>query len=264
MRNREHEIILGAVVFVAAIILVVGIVWLSERYAGAAGGYRIRVKFDSVPGLQVGNPVTFRGVWVGKVLSIYLAEGEPRVVLGFAEITDLSADSRFLLKSDGLLGRQMIEVQTGTSSQKLVDGAVVQGISGSELDQMIAEGGHLVANVNQAVDDLVSTHNIAHLKKTLAQMDTTTNYLNKILSENRENLKTMLDSLSMASGSVSGILGDNREDLHRAIGQLALTMERLAGVAVQMESTSVSMQNIRFQPLPYIVHHSGAHMHNYL
>ena len=61
MRNREQEILLGAVVFFAAVILVIGTVWLSERYAGAAGGYRIHVKFDSVPGLQVGNPVTFRG-----------------------------------------------------------------------------------------------------------------------------------------------------------------------------------------------------------
>ena len=95
MRNRKHEIVLGVVVFVAAVIVVVGTVWLSERYAGAAGGYRVRVAFDSVPGLQVGNPVTFRGVWVGKVLDIALEHGHPVTTLGFAKIKCLSVHFSF-------------------------------------------------------------------------------------------------------------------------------------------------------------------------
>ena len=243
MRNREREIILGAVVFLAVVILVVGTVWLSERYAGAAGGYRIQVKFDSVPGLQVGNPVTFRGVWVGKVLSIYLEAGEPMVVLGFAKVTELPKDSHFFLKSDGLLGGQMIEVLIGTSSEKFSDGAVVQGISGSGIDKMMTEGGDLVANVNEAFDGLLSPQNLAHLEKTLAQIDTTTNHLHMMLAENRQNLRYTFDSLSVASGSASGILNDNREDLRTAISRLALTMERLALVSAQMETTSVSMQS---------------------
>ena len=183
MRNRRQEIILGAVVFFAAVILVVGTVWLSERYAGAAGGYRIHAKFDSVPGLQVGNPVTFRGVRVGKVLSITLEDGLPFVALGFASVKDLPVDSRFLLKADGLLGGQMIEVQLGESAQILADGAVVQGTSASDLDAMVSESRLTIEKIRNAVDGVASENNLAHLESVLSRIDTTAHALNRLLND---------------------------------------------------------------------------------
>ena len=244
MRNRRQEIILGAVIFFAAVILVVGTVWLSERYAGAAGGYRIHAKFDSVPGLQVGNPVTFRGVRVGKVLSITLEDGLPYVALGFASVRDLPVDSRFLLKSDGLLGGQMIEIQLGESEQRLPDGAVVQGTSASDLDAMVSESRLTIEKIRNAVDGVASENNLAHLESVLSRIDTTTYYLNQLLNEdNLGKVDKMLDSLAVATGDASGLMRDNRENLSIAVTNIAVTMERLARISVQMESTSVAMQN---------------------
>ena len=244
MRNRRQEIILGAVVFFAAVILVVGTVWLSERYAGAAGGYRIHAKFDSVPGLQVGNPVTFRGVRVGKVLSITLEDGLPFVALGFASVRDLPVDSRFLLKSDGLLGGQMIEIQLGESEQRLPDGAVVEGISASDLDAMVSESRLMIEKIRNAVDGVASDNNLAHLESVLSRIDTTTYYLNRLLNDdNLGKVDKMLDSLAVATGDASGLMRDNRENLSIAVTNIAVTMERLARISAQMESTSVAMQN---------------------
>ncbi|MCY3871897.1 MAG: MlaD family protein [Gemmatimonadetes bacterium] len=244
MRDRRQEIILGAVVFFAAVILVVGTVWLSERYAGAAGGYRIHAKFDSVPGLQVGNPVTFRGVKVGKVLSITLEDGLPFVALGFATVRDLPVDSRFLLKSDGLLGGQMIEIQLGESEQRLPDGAVVEGISASDLDAMVSESRLMIEKIRNAVDGVASDNNLAHLESVLARIDTTTYYLNRLLNDdNLGKVDKMLDSLAVATGDASGLMRDNRENLSIAVTNIAVMMERLARISAQMESTSVAMQN---------------------
>ena len=244
MRNRRQEIILGAVVFFAAVILVVGTVWLSERYAGAAGGYRIHAQFDSVPGLQVGNPVTFRGVRVGKVLSITLEDGLPFVALGFASVRDLPVDSRFLLKSDGLLGGQMIEIQLGESEQRLSDGAVVQGTSASDLDAMVSESRLTIEKIRNAVDGVASENNLAHLESVLSRIDTTTYYLNRLLNDdNLGKVDKMLDSLAVATGDASGLMRDNRENLSIAVTNLTVTLERLARISAQMESTSVAMQN---------------------
>ena len=243
MRNREHEIILGAVVFAAAIILVLGTVWLSEQYAGAAGGYRIDVRFDSVPGLQKGDPVTFRGVWVGKVLSIALDNGKPIVSLGFAEVENLPNDSQFLIKSEGLLGGQMIEIQIGTSEQLLSDGAAIQGVSGSGVEQVMAETGMLVGSINTAMSQITDEKNLVHLGNALAQVDTTTQRLSVLLAENREHIAQLLDSLALASGDASGILNENREDLRTAVKNLAVTMEQFAKFSTEIETTSVVMRN---------------------
>lgn len=240
MGNREREILLGAVVFFAAVILVIGTVWLSERYAGAAGGYRIHVRFDRVPGLQVGNPVTFRGVRVGKVLSIFLDGGRPIVALGFSEVADLPVDSRFLLKSDGLLGGQMIEVQLGQSEQYLADGAVVNGISDAGIGAIVAQGEQTIETLRGAIDSIASADNLAHLNGMLARVDTTTRHLNRLLGDPQ--LDEMIDSLALATGDARGLMRDNRKNLTLAVTDLTATLATLARVSAQMETTTVALQ----------------------
>ncbi len=240
MGNREREILLGAVIFFSVVILVVGTLWLSDRYAGAAGGYRLHVKFDRVPGLQVGNPVTFRGVRVGKVLAIFLDEGRPVAALGFSEVADLPVDSRFLLKSDGLLGGQMIEVHLGQSEQHLADGAVVHGISDSGLDAVVAQGEQTIEHLRGAIDSIASADNLAHLNSMLARVDTTTRHLNRLLSDPK--LEAMIDSLALAADDTRALMRDNRETLTLAVTDLAATLATLARVSAQVETTAVALQ----------------------
>lgn len=242
MRNREHEIVLGVIVFIAAVIVVVGTVWLSEKYAGASGGYRLRVAFDSVPGLQVGNPVTFRGVWVGKVLSIALDKGHPVVTLGFARIQGLPKDSQILLKSDGLLGGQMIEILLGASHDTWPEDALVQGISSQGLEQVMLDGGQLVSRVNATVDRVASEENLAHLSQTMAQMDSTARMLNVMLSRNQAKVNALFDSLAMASGDAGGILRENRAEIQASAKNLRISSERLARFSEELEAASASMR----------------------
>lgn len=240
MGTREREILLGAVVFFGAVILVIGTVWLSERYAGAAGGYRIHVRFDRVPGLQVGNPVTFRGVRVGKVLSISLDGGRPIVALGFSDVADLPVDSRFLLKSDGLLGGQMIEVQLGQSERHFADGAVVNGISDAGIGAIVAQGEQTIESLRGAIDSIASADNLAHLNGMLARIDTTTRHLNRLLGDPQ--LEEMIDSLALATGDARGLMRDNRKNLTLALADLTATLATLARVSAQMETTAVAVQ----------------------
>lgn len=251
MRNREQEIILGLVVFVAAIIVVVGTVWLSERYAGAAGGYRIRVEFESVPGLQVGNAVTFRGVWVGKVLGITLESGQPVVTLGFANIDGLPKDSKITIKSDGLLGGQMIEIQMGISKEMIPEDALVEGYSGGALEKVMDEGGQVVSKVNRTLDQVASEKNLNHISHAIARFDTTTQILNTIWARNQENLNVLLDSLALASGNASGILRENRDGLKNSVTNLQTATHKMIILTENMEETSVAMKSL-FENLNHI------------
>ncbi len=242
MRNREHEVILGAVVFVAAVILVVGTVWLSERYAGASGGYRVRVQFEAVPGLQVGNPVTFRGVWVGKVLGISLESGQPIVTLGFAKFDALPVDSKIVVKADGLLGGQMIEIQVGASTKTLADNALVLGETSGGLEQVMEDGGQLVARVSDVVEQLGAPENIRHLGVAIAHFDSSAQQLNGLLTENRHAVQKVIQQLEATSLDAQGILHDNRTDIKEAVGNLKQATGEMAQITQNMKETSVSMK----------------------
>ncbi len=72
--KRRDELIVGATIVVALAVVVVGVLWLSDVRLGASSeAYQAR--FRTVGGLGVGNPVVFRGVRVGRVEAIRLAEG---------------------------------------------------------------------------------------------------------------------------------------------------------------------------------------------
>jgi len=242
MRNREHEVILGAVVFVAVVILVVGTVWLSERYAGASGGYRVRVQFEAVPGLQVGNPVTFRGVWVGKVLGIALEQGQPIVTLGFAKFDALPIDSKIVVKADGLLGGQMIEIQVGTASQTLADNALVLGVSAGGMEQVMADGGELVTRVNHVVGQLGAPENLTHLGAAIAHFDSSAQQLNGLLTENRRAVQKVIQQLEATSSEAKGALQENRADIKETVGNLKNATGEMALVTQNMKETSLSMK----------------------
>ena len=245
MKSREREVVLGAVVFIAIVIVVVGTLWLSENYAGAAGGYQLRVNFKSVPGLQRGTPVTIRGVKVGKVLEIELINGRPVVTLGFAGQQNVPRDSRILLKSEGLLGGQMIEVQPGPGQSGVyTTGDEVHGETVGGIEQVTADASRMANRLDQAMGKALSDDNLQHIEGLLRNMDGSARHLREMLEENQVVLGGMLDSLAMASGQTQQVVQENRADLRRAVENLKMSTQKLAAMAEHMEGAAVSLSEI--------------------
>lgn len=249
MKTRNQEVVLGAIVFVAAVFVVVGVVWLSERFAGAAGGYRLHVAFDTVAGLQRGNHVTIRGVKAGKVLGIQLRGGRlegrrPVVTIGFASIRELPTDSKVLLKSNGILGDKVIEVEVGTSSRSFDDGDSLKGISSGSLEVLTDNAAEMSSHVNRAFGDVLSPHNLDRIGRILTQMDSTTANLRAFLDGNQGSMSRAIDDLAATSSEAHGLVGENREALGLAVGDFRKTMGRLAVVSENMEASSASLKGM--------------------
>lgn len=245
MRGREREVVLGAIVFLAVVTLVAGTTWLSERYAGAAGGYQLQVLFDSVPGLQRGSAVTIRGVKVGKVLRIALEAGQPVVTIGFESLDRLPHESRILLKSDGLLGGKMIEVQPAADrGQAYEDGDTIRGITGGGIEALSDSAAMLARRFNAAMMQAMSEENLTHLQNLLARMDSSAGHLRQMLQENRGTVSGLLDTLSQASGEARGMLGENRAEVRKTVRSLRRSTERLAAMSEDMQDASASLKKV--------------------
>ncbi len=71
--KRRNEFVVGLAVLAAVFLVIAGALWLSEADLNQKeAAYTAR--FRTVEGLQVGNPVTLRGVKVGKVVGVRLAD----------------------------------------------------------------------------------------------------------------------------------------------------------------------------------------------
>ncbi len=239
MISREKQLFLGAVIFLAIAMAVLGATWLSENYAGAAGGYQLHVFFESVPGLQPGDPVFIRGVWAGKVLEIGLSHGLPLVSIGFAEFRNLPRDSKVLLQAEGLLGGKMIDVQVGTESDRVyADHDTLRGSSEGGIEQMAEHAGVLA----QRLESVIADRNLDHVEALLANMDSTAALLKQAVSENRETLKALLDSAALAARDARDLLGESRPDVRRVVGNMRRTTERLDGMARKFETAVETLE----------------------
>jgi phospholipid/cholesterol/gamma-HCH transport system substrate-binding protein len=72
--KRRDELLVGATMVVALAVIVAGALWLSDTRIGSSADTFL-ARFRTVGGLGVGNPVVFRGVRVGRVEQIRLADG---------------------------------------------------------------------------------------------------------------------------------------------------------------------------------------------
>jgi phospholipid/cholesterol/gamma-HCH transport system substrate-binding protein len=71
--KRRDELIVGATIVIALAVIVAGAFWLSDTRIGASAEQYV-ARFRTVGGLGVGNPVVLRGVRVGRIEAIRLAE----------------------------------------------------------------------------------------------------------------------------------------------------------------------------------------------
>ena len=109
--NRNKEFLVGAVIILAIVVAVGGTLWLQGTNFGRATT-TVEVLLESAGQLSEGNPVTYRGVRIGRTASIDVEPGGAgvRVTLLLTEPMTLPADAGVLLGPESLFGDWQAEV----------------------------------------------------------------------------------------------------------------------------------------------------------
>jgi phospholipid/cholesterol/gamma-HCH transport system substrate-binding protein len=197
-------------------VLIAGVLWL-------ASGGALQKKYDlylaiedeSVAGLNLNAPVKYNGVDVGKVREIRLDPGNPeRVNLLFAieRGTPIKEDTVAVLKTQGLTGIAYVELSGGARDAPPLRAAV-----GSEYP-VIRTKPSLSARLENV------------LTSVLAKLDSTSNNINSILSdENRAALKSALADIRAVARTIAA----RKDTIDAGIGNAARTLENTSRASAQ-------------------------------
>lgn len=124
MAYRTWEVLLGAVVLLAAVVFVV----FALRTTGAAltqsPGYELTATFRSAEGVRNGTEVRLGGVKIGTVTGLALDPQTFRaeITVRIDDAILLPADSTIQVASEGLLGGTFIEILPGGDFENLQPG----------------------------------------------------------------------------------------------------------------------------------------------
>lgn len=249
----SNEARIGLAVFGAAIILLVGIIYLrgidlrSKEYA-------LHVHYRNVNGLKEGDVVTVGGLSIGRVESMVLAGNQIAVNLSIGTKVRLPRDSRALLKSETIMGGKFIEITPGADTLQLRNGDTLSGSYEADLSELTATLSPITANVLGILENVNSTFDEPtrmRIQSIVADLARSSSRLQEVVRAGAKNadqafldLSSFSKDLARFARTLDTLAASQRGNLDTGMTsfrRVAVTMDR---VSEKLEMTTSSLNEI--------------------
>jgi len=141
-QQNKRSIIVGAFVFLALVIFVLGVMTLGGQKSLFNNAATVNAVFKEVNGLQAGNNVWFAGVKIGTVQKVTIQEnGQVKVDMNIEEdyLPVIKKDTRAKVGSDGFIGNKLVVLSGGSANAPVVEnGSTLQVEQAAGMEEMMA------------------------------------------------------------------------------------------------------------------------------
>jgi len=261
--KRRNEFLVGLVLLVSLAVVVAGALWLSEANVGRREADHV-ARFRTVGGLTPGAPVTYRGVRVGRVQAIRLAddfvEADLRVFTGVA----LPARPAVIAASQSLFGEWAATIVSRDQPQD--DPNVRQmlaetarpggdrwpGATLPDVGQLTAQAGRIatdIAAVANRVQETFDSTAVAELRRSIRDFGTIADKLVKFTENQTGRLNQVSGNVERTSEAVLGASQDLRATLARVDsatrdGQLQQILDNTRAGSTDLRQASADLREV--------------------
>lgn len=261
--KRANEFLVGLVVLVALAVVVAGALWLSETRLGATEAL-VAARFRTVGGLKVGAPVTLRGVRIGRVETIRLAnDGWVETDLKLYEGVRIPRQPAAIAASASLFGEWALTVTSLDDPQDdpniramLVEatkpGAVWPGATLPDIGQLTAQAGRIATDIAQLTDRVgqaFDSNTVLEMRQSIQDFSRVVGQLNDFTRRTTGRLDVVTSDVQNATSSLAGASRDARTVLGRidsatANGNLQAILENSRSASGALDSTAQDLQQL--------------------
>lgn len=256
--QRKTEIRVGITVIIGLLMIIWVFGW-AKNITLSSQRKEVKVRFSSVAGLEIGDPVSVNGVRKGYVDDI--------TIDGNKVITLLNFEKEVLIKSDAIFTVMMLDLMGGKKVE------IIPGEAPDEIDYSKIQYGQFVGDVASAMAMLGTVQNdlvdvIREVKVTLSSVNKTltddkfntdlrssvsnlvelTENLNTVLNENRKGINELLKNGNELTKNVNSFIQSNRDSIsstiHSVQEALTLSKELLSKFNKFMDQTDRSENNL--------------------
>ena len=243
--NRKTNIKVGVTVIFALFIFLLILGW--AKRITIAGDYNVlKMKFDSVSGLELGDHITINGVKMGKVHDIKI-EGNSVIVEGYIpKNVIIKKDARATVEMLDLMGGKKIELKPGESDEifdfnDILEGRLSTDIPGAlamvgnveqDLKSIILDTRDLLEQINKHLSD---ENTINSLKNSLRNLEEITTNLNEFLIKNNSKLEKTIDNISNLTDKSEKFLTQNADTLIATFNETRVLISNLNKVVNSLD-----------------------------
>lgn len=202
----------------------------------------------SLSGLEVGSPVKYSGLRVGRVDAVGLLKenvGVIEVVLSLDGDTPVAEDSKANLGSMGITGLKYIELTRGSQEARLRKPGEIIPEGVSLIDDLTDQAGEIARKVQVTIDninELTGPDMKARVAKLLDSSERALVQVEGLLEENRDSFKLLSARLAVTADEVSQIASGLNETVSRANQLIANAEPRITRT---LDNTAKLMNEFR-------------------
>jgi phospholipid/cholesterol/gamma-HCH transport system substrate-binding protein len=247
-RGRNRELWVGLFVLVA---MALGLLLLFTMTDPALfrGRYIVTTTVPDAGGIRRGDPVQMRGVNIGRILFFRIGAQGVEIGLEIEGEYTIPVDSRAHLKSAGLLGGMVADVEPGASAEVLRNGGHIPGTTAASLmpaaERITQSGEKVLARVQEALSEKTVADfqkTAAGLERGSAEAEALLKELRSLTAEQRGQVRKITESLRL---SVEGLQGaTTRPELTRAIERLDAITQQLDKTTSTLERSTTSLESV--------------------
>lgn len=244
--NRKTNIKVGITVIIAIFIFLFILGW--AKRITIAGDYNVlKMRFNSVSGLELGDHITINGVKMGKVHNI-LIDGNSVIVEGYIpKNVVLKKDAKATVEMMDLMGGKKIELKPGESDElfdfnNVLDGRLSTDIPGAlamvgnveqDLKLIILDTRNLLEQINRNLSD---ENTMNSLKTSVKNLEQITTNLNEFLSKNNSKLEKTIENIANLTEKSDKFLSRNADTLVATFNETRELIANLNKVVISFES----------------------------
>jgi phospholipid/cholesterol/gamma-HCH transport system substrate-binding protein len=254
--NRNTEIKVGITVLLGLIVFIWILGW-TKNFTFTSSDHKVKVKFDNVSGLEIGNDVTVNGVKKGHVQDFNVDKNSVIVILSVNNEVQLMKDATFNLEMTDLMGGRKIDINPGSSIEPMDLEVVQAGIYRTDIAGLVTALGDFQGNVEiiikeatevlQGINVFVKDETFKNdIKQGISNLNKVSLKLDEVLSENQQNLKEITQNTKELTSETKTFIKENNETLQRTLKNLDVVMTKsdsLLTTLNQLSQETVSGKN---------------------
>lgn len=242
LRDQHRlELQVGALLIVAFVGLVAGILWIS---GGRIGGddLTLFVVADDAASVAEGSAVILRGVPVGEVKEVRLVEDGVVIRIEATPEGQLPSDSYASLETAGFLGQMVVGLQPGSAADNLASGDTISATVQPGLTGLADQLGDQAGDVLERTQRLLSDDLITSVESGAGAFAGTMGELEAMLERQSHTLEQLIESLSGMSTQLSA--ATDGPELERTVANIDSLAARLSTASEQFGASSESLASI--------------------
>ncbi len=210
--DKRLELKVGLTIFVAAVVLSVGLLWFQGFEIGKRT-YEITAVFPMVGGVDPGDEVNVNGVEKGKIERVSLEGTRVHIRMAIYSSVKIPDDSKVILQTVGIMGERVVSIILGESDTYIEPGVTLEGIYDPGMSEVLASLGNITGEMTRLSQDIRAIAGMLaegdDLKKTVENLAIITGELKELMSENAPKIEDGITSFNRSAKRFDSLLERN-------------------------------------------------------